>query len=268
LQLSKFSVNCSLIFTELTPYERPFAAAAAGFSFVEFWWPFSSASPGDTEVDAFVGSLRDAGVSLSMLNFFAGNMAAGERGVLSSVERGGEYRESLDVLIHLAEQTGCRVFNALYGNRHPGSTDALQDAIALERLAALSEFTDSTGSVIVLEPLSGIESYPLLTASQVIAIIENLRAHGGTTNVKLLADLYHLSVNGDDVSRVLATLASQIGHVQIADAPGRSEPGSGRLPISRWLTELDAAEYKEKIGLEYRPPAASVDCFTWLTRLE
>jgi hydroxypyruvate isomerase len=164
----------------------------------------------------------------------------------------------------IAERTGCRVFNALYGNRLHEETPEDQDKIALERLTELASFTEKTESAIVLEPLSAMETYPLVTARQAVDVIDNLRQSGASTKVRLLADFYHLAVNGDDGSRVIATYASQIGHVQIADAPGRNEPGTGDLPILRWLDELKDAGYAGLIGLEYKPSTTSVESFGWL----
>ena len=261
---SRYSVNCSMIFTELDLLERPRAAAAAGFSAVEFWWPFAAACPPSREVDDFVRAINDAGVLLSGLNLFAGDMSAGERGILSLPTRGREFTDNIPVIQHWAEVTGCRVFNALYGNRVSDESPEAQDAVALERLADLASFTKTTGAEVVLEPLSAVPSYPLLNALQAISVIDALRASGAATKVKLLADFYHLAVNGDDVSNVIRTFGSYIGHVQIADAPGRNEPGTGELPIASWLEELTTSGYTGRIGLEYRPRSTSVDSFTWL----
>lgn len=261
---SRFSVNCSMIFTELPLLERPAAAARAGFSAVEFWWPFPVANPDENVVGAFTRSLDEAGVALSGLNFFSGDMSAGDRGILSHPAREAEWVDNVAAVGAIAAATGCRVFNALYGNRLSELSPEEQDETALRRLASLASFTDETGSLIVLEPLSGVATYPLITANQAIAVVDALRATGATTNVKLLADVYHLSVNGDDVSRAIATYAAQIGHVQIADAPGRNEPGTGGLPISRWLGELDAVGYDGLIGLEYKPSTTSAESFGWL----
>jgi hydroxypyruvate isomerase len=87
---------------------------------------------------------------------------------------------------------------------------------------------------------------------------------GGASNVRLLADLYHLAVNGDDVPAVIAGDAELIGHVQVADAPGRGEPGTGELPLDGWLSDLQQAGYSGWVGLEYTSKAT--DPFAWLPR--
>src|SRR5215472_1585289 len=129
-----YDVNCSILFTELPLLQRPNAVREAGFDTAEYWWPFTAAVPGDHEVDAFVSSLRNAGVRLVGLNFFAGDMPAGDRGLLSWPGRAAEFRDNVEVVVAIGEQLGCRAFNALYGNRDPASTSGRQDELALGNL--------------------------------------------------------------------------------------------------------------------------------------
>jgi hydroxypyruvate isomerase len=100
----------------------------------------------------------------------------------------------------------------------------------------------------------------------VLDVISRVRAAAGADNLGLLADLYHLAVNGDDVDKVIAGHAGQIAHVQIADDPGRHEPGTGKLPLDRQLADLQARGYAGWVGLEYKPSGASADSFGWLPR--
>ena len=98
----RFDVNCSILFTELPLVARAAAAKAAGFDGVEFWWPWAGMAPSDAEADAFVRSIGDAGVELVSLNFHAGDMAAGERGILSHPGRAGEFREHIAACVEIA----------------------------------------------------------------------------------------------------------------------------------------------------------------------
>ena len=109
----RYLVNCSILFTELPLLERPAAVKAAGFDAVEFWWPFDTSVPADRDVDAFVRAVEDAGVQLSGLNFNAGNMPGGDRGLVSWPARSQEFADNLDVVAGIGERTGCRTFNAL-----------------------------------------------------------------------------------------------------------------------------------------------------------
>lgn len=259
-----FAVNCSLLFTELPLLERPAAANAAGFDAVEFWWPFDEAVPGDAEVSAFEAAVRDAGVSLVGLNFFAGDMPGGDRGLVSWPERLQEFRDNVDVTIGIGERLGCRAFNALYGNRIEGVEPAALDELAAENLASAADAAAAIGATVLVEAVSGAPHYPLLSAADAVAVIERVEGLSGATNLGLLADLYHLAVNNDDVDKVIEAYADRVAHVQLADAPGRNEPGSGLLPLNRWLTGLEDAGYQGWVALEYKPSGSTLDSLAWL----
>ena len=257
--MTRFDVNLSILFTELPLLERPAAAKAAGFDAVEFWWPFDTATPSDADVDAFVSAVQDAGVRLVGLNFFAGDMPGGDRGVLSLPARSAEFVANVPVAVDIAARLGCRALNALYGNRVDGADPSEQDALAAENLVLAAEAFDG---VVLVEPLSGAPRYPLRTAADALAVIDRVDAD----NVKLLADLYHLTVNGEDLDAVIAEHTGRIGHVQIADAPGRHEPGTGSLDLDAHLDKLAANGYQGHVGLEYVPSGASADSFGWLRK--
>jgi hydroxypyruvate isomerase len=254
-----YEVNCSILFTELPLLERPGAVKRAGFDGVEFWWPFTEAVPADKDIDAFVAAVHDAGVQLVGLNFFAGDMAGGDRGIVSWPARSAEFRDNVDVTVGIGERLGCKAFNALYGNRVDDAPPEQQDELGAENLALAAKGAARIGGTVLIEPVSGAPAYPLLTAADALAVIDR----AGEPNVALLADLYHLAVNGDDVDKIIADHADRIGHVQIADAPGRNEPGTGSLPLLAQLADLRAAGYDGWVGLEYKPSGASGDSFGW-----
>ena len=257
-----YAVNCSILLTDLPLLQRPSAARAAGFDAVEFWWPFDSPTPGDAEAQTFIAAVKDAGVQLSGLNFAAGNMPAGDRGILSDPAMTGAFRDNVDIAVGIAEALGTRAFNALYGNCAEGLARAAQDEVAGENLAFAGRAAERIGAVVLIEPVSGAPRYPIKTASDAIGVIDRVGGQHGATNLRLLADLYHLAVNGDDVSAAIRDCSGRIGHVQIADAPGRGEPGTGELPLGSYLEQLFAAGYDGYIGLEYKPTRA--DTFDWL----
>lgn len=133
----RFNVNLSILFTELPLLERPAAAAAAGFTAVELWWPWvDSSTPDQSELDALKQAIEDAGVRLTGLNFYAGQLPGPDRGALSIPgEESERFRANVDVVADFAQSLGCRALNALYGNRVEGVDPAEQDALALENLA-------------------------------------------------------------------------------------------------------------------------------------
>jgi hydroxypyruvate isomerase len=264
LRVPRYAVNTSILFTELPVLERPAAARQAGFGAIEFWWPFDEAVPADSAVDAFVAAIRDAGVQLIGLNFAAGDMPGGDRGLVSWPARSDEFRDNVDVTVGIGEQLGCRAFNALYGNRVDDSQPGQQDDLAVENLTLAAQAAGRIGGIVLVEPVSGAPRYPLKTAADVVGVVERVQRDTGAENLRFLCDLYHLAVNGDDVDSAIALHADRVGHVQIADAPGRNEPGTGDLPLDRWLDALAQAGYDGWVALEYKPSGATVDSFGWL----
>ena len=261
-----YEVNLSILFTELPLLERPEAAKRAGFDSVEFWWPFPVAVPSDGAVDEFVSAVTDAGVRLVGLNFFAGDMPGGDRGVLSWPARSGEFRDNVDVTVGIGSRLGCRAFNALYGLRIDGEDPAAQDDLAVSNLAIAGRAAGAIGGQVLVEPVSGAAGYPLLTAKDAVGVIDRVLEETGVENLRLLCDLYHLAVNGDDLDDVITTHAARIGHVQIADAPGRHEPGTGELELERYLSLLSDVGYDGWVGLEYKPESTTEASLDWLPR--
>lgn len=262
-----YEVNCSILFTELPLLERPAAARAAGFDAVEFWWPWpADPVPRDRDVDAFEAAILDAGVQLVGLNFFAGDLTGPDAGVLSQPSQSAKFRDNVDVVIGMGDRLGVGAFNALYGNRVEEASPQQQDDLAAENLALAAGAAAGIGGRVLVEPVSGQKPYPLRTAADAVAVVDRVSGESGLSNLFLLCDLYHLAVNGDDLDRVVAAYADRVGHVQIADAPGRNEPGSGKLDLDGPLAGLQAAGYAGWVGLEYKPSGKSADSFDWLPR--
>jgi len=260
----RWAVNTSLLFGDLPLEPRAQAARDAGFTAVESWWPFDSAAPADRDVEAFVRSVEDAGVQLVALNFPAGAMAEGERGLVSLPGREAEWRDAVAATIGIGERLGVRRFNALYGNRADGVTPADPDALAVEHLALAGEAAARIGGTVLLEPLSGAPRYPLRTAEDALAVVDRVAAGTGVRSLGLLLDLYHLAVNGEDLDRAVAVHGPRAAHVQVADAPGRGAPGTGELDLARHLGRLEDSGYAGWVALEHLP--GDGDPFAWLPR--
>ena len=256
-----YAANCSLLFTEVPLLQRPAAAAAAGFSAVEFWWPWPDRPvPGDTEVDAFVAAVRDAGVTLIGLNFFAGDLAGPDCGVVSLPDRATEFRDNVDVVIGIGQQLRVGAFNALYGNRVDSASPQQQDEVAVENLHLAARAAAGIGATVLVEPVSGPKPYPLRTAADVVRVLDRV----GSSNVGFLCDLFHLANNGDDVEAAVTDYADRIAHVQIADHPGRHEPGTGTLDLDGLLGQIEAGGYSGHVALEYLPTTSTLDSLAWL----
>ncbi|WP_209325592.1 hydroxypyruvate isomerase family protein [Brevibacterium renqingii] len=259
-----YVLNCSTLLTELPVMERAQAAKDAGFDRVEFWWPFDgNPTPSPAEVDEFIDSLESAGVELAGLNFWAGNMAGGDRGMVSVPGAEADFAANVDIVVEIGRRTGCKAFNALYGLRIEGQDAADQDATAVANLALAARAVAEIGGTVLVEPVSGAEAYPLKRFADAAEVVARVRADGAE-NVAVLADFFHMSVNGDDVAAVIEAEAANFGHIQIADAEGRGAPGTGQLPLQEWIDRAFELGYDGPIALEYKQEQATA--FDWLSR--
>lgn len=228
---------------------------------MECWWPWPQPEPSEDEIQAFIDAIRAAGVQLIGLNFFAGDMPAGERGVVSQPDRIDEFRANVPVALRIGAELGCKGFNALYGNREEGVDPAAQDDLATENLAFAARAAAEIGGTVFVEPLAGAQAYPLLTSADALGVIRRVRAASGLENIGFLLDVFHVAANGDDVPAICRDHAAEVAHCQIADFPGRGEPGTGSLDIEGLLATLRANGYDGWVSLEYNPTVPTPQSF-------
>lgn len=258
----KFAANLSLLFAHLPFLERPQAAAEAGFGAVEFWWPPAEA------VDGLPEAIAAAGVSVVLFNFYAGDMAAGDRGLLSDPERVDHFRSNVPVALELAQQLSCPRINALVGVELPGLEREEQLRLAAESVAWAADQAAEREVTVMIEAVNSIENGPYLltstaAAAEFVAAVER-------PNVELQFDAYHMQRMEGNLVDTFSEHRERIGHVQIADSPGRGEPGTGEINYEFVLTEIERLGYDGFVGLEYKPaggPAASAEGLTWLADL-
>jgi len=257
----ELSANISMLFTELPYPDRYAAAARAGFRVVESWWPFAVPDPSAAEIDDFVRLVETSGVSLGALNFYGGDIPGGERGVASHPDRHDELAANVRALVAIAERTGCRLFNLLYGQLDDRWTPAEQAATAEAAIRSAAKAVEGIGGTVLIEPLTkGLNGrYPLLTADDVLTLLDGRLKD--VDNLSLLFDTFHLGSNGVDL--VTTASAVRVAHVQLADSPGRGEPGSGSLPIDETLDALKAAGYQGVAACEYKPTTDTLASLAW-----
>jgi hydroxypyruvate isomerase len=249
--LPRFCANLALLFTEQPFLDRPAAAAAAGFTEIEVWWPFATARPSQPQIRDFVTSVRSAGVQLIGINLFDGDRAAGERGILTDPGRTELFRATVEVGAQIGSALGCRNFNVLYGNRSPDVPATVQDDLAELNLTYARDRLAQAGGRVLIEPLSAVPTYPIKTADAAASVIARVG------EIAMLFDVYHLAVNGVDVRRAIRQHHVIIGHVQLADSPGRHEPGTGILPFDAILEDLADVGYAGPMSLEYIPAVST-----------
>jgi hydroxypyruvate isomerase len=254
----RFSANASILFKEVPLLERFGRAASAGFSAVEFWWPGHEAEPGAVE-----RAVRDAGLDVALFNFDAGDMAAGDRGLVSDPERQHLFKDNVPRALDLARALGCERINVLVGHEIPGLDREEQLALARENVRFAAEKAEATGVTVMVEAVNTFEngSYLLYTTKQAVEFVERV----GRDNVRIQHDFYHMQRMEGNLVANLREHFDHIGHVQIADSPGRGEPGTGEIHYPFVLGELEKLGYEGYVGLEYNPTTETTEeSLKWL----
>jgi hydroxypyruvate isomerase len=253
----RFSANVSILFKEVPFLDRFGRAREAGFSAVEFWWP--------SEVDASEvrGAIEEAGLEVALFNFDAGDMAAGDRGLAGDPERQRRFRENVPVALDLAGSLGCGMLNALVGHEVPGMAREEQLALARENVRFAATEAGAVGIKIMVEAVNTFENGPYLlyTTEQTVGFVRDV----GRENVRVQHDLYHMQRMEGNLVANLREHIGLIGHVQIADSPGRGEPGTGEIRYPFVLGELERLGYGGYVGLEYNPTTETTEeSLAWL----
>lgn len=251
----RLSANLSFLFGELPFLERFAAAAAAGFRGVECHSPYEHPA---SDVAA---KLRAHGLKQVLINLPAGR--DGERGLTCLPGRHDDFRAALTTAIEYARALECPNIHLLAGvASEKGRGPVYSTYVAnLAHAAALLAKEGLTG---LIEPLSAQEApgYYLDNLELALQVLDDV-AH---PSLRLQFDLYHATLMKLDVAECLREHLDRIGHIQIADAPGRHEPGTGVIPFERILGQLEGAPYPGWIGLEYRPSSETIRSLDWARR--
>ncbi|MBA2692349.1 MAG: TIM barrel protein, partial [Rubrobacter sp.] len=216
----RFDVNVSILFKEHPFLERFSVAREAGFSAVEFWWPTGE------NLDEVEAAVKDADLEVALFNFDAGDMASGDRGLAGDPDRYEQFRENVPVALDLASRLGCERLNALVGHEKEGRRDE-QLELARENVAWAADEAAERGVEIQVEAVNTFENGPFLlyTTKDMVEFVEGV----GRENVKAQYDVYHMQrMEGNLVANMREHIGG-IGHIQIADSPGRNEPGTGEI---------------------------------------
>jgi hydroxypyruvate isomerase len=252
----RFDLNLSILLKELPFTERFAEAKRLGFSAVEFWWP------GDENLTAVATQLQQTGLRVALMNFNAGDMAAGERGFLNDPDKRGWLREQVRLAIEFAQRIGCPQLNALVGNTLADVGREEQLDSVRENLAWMADQAALAGLGIVVESLNSFENtrYLLTNTRDTLKLL----AEVNRPNLKYQYDVYHMQRMEGNIIATLREHIGQIGHIQIADSPSRHEPGTGELHYKHILAAIEQLPYQGYIGLEYNPSGTSEQSFAWL----
>ena len=251
----RFSANVSILFKEVPFLDRFGRAADSGFSAVEFWWP-SDEKPGEVEQ-----AVKDSGLEVALFNFDAGDMPAGDRGLVGEPGLQRQFRENVPVALDLARALECRRMNVLVGHEVPGMDREEQLALARENVRFAADLAGAAD--VMVEAVNTFENGPYLlyTTEQAVEFVKSV----GRENVKIQHDLYHMQRMEGNLVANLREHIGRIGHVQIADSPGRGEPGTGEIHYPYVLAALEDLGYEGYVGLEYNPTTQTTEkSFGWL----
>jgi hydroxypyruvate isomerase len=253
--MPRLAANLTMLWTELDPYDRFRAAAAAGFREVEMLFPHEL-DPTRLEV-----LLSQLGLQMVLFDPAAGDWAAGERGLMCLPGREAEFISTVQAALGLAHQLGTTKINILAGVAPTSVPVEVTMRTAMENLRRAADLAGESSIDVLVENINktDVPGYLINTAEKAAEIVATL----GVPNVRLQLDQYHATMAGEDAVDFLHHHFSQISHVQIADVPGRHQPGTGQAPIARFLDELGRGGYAGWVGLEYRPLGSTEESLVW-----
>jgi hydroxypyruvate isomerase len=241
------SAHLNSLYAELDEADACSAAAKAGFQCVEMW----AAPPENEAANRLIDRLEHHNLSLASVNTHQG-AEPDDFGLVSEPSYVEWWRKDFLDTLGFARRAHARAINVLVGGRSRTASRTAQRRCLLDNLDwSLGQLAEND-PFLLLEPLNGADRRsPLLqNTAAVLAILSELQS---PPNLRLLFDAYHLFQEEDDLIRSLQHAAHAIGHVQLADYPGRAEPGTGELPVGRFLAELGRVGYNGWVGLEYFP---------------
>ncbi|AOE84446.1 hydroxypyruvate isomerase [Pseudomonas sp. TCU-HL1] len=254
--MPRFAANLSMLFTEVDFLDRFAAAAEAGFSGVEYLFPY------DFPVEEIRARLDANKLEQVLFNLPAGDWGKGERGIACHPDRIEEFRAGVDKAIAYAKVLGNTQINCLAGIRPQGHDCATIESTFVENLKFATEKLQAAGIKLVMEAINirDIPGFYLNNTKQALAIREKV----GSANLFLQYDIYHMQIMEGDLARTVESNLAAINHVQLADNPGRNEPGTGEINYRFLFQHLDRIGYQGWIGCEYKPATTTVAGLGWL----
>jgi len=257
--MPRFAANLSMLFTEVPFLDRFDRAARAGFEAVEFLFPHE-ATP-----EAIKAELQAHGLSLILHNLPAGNWAGGERGIACHPDRVAEFKAGVDQAITYATALGVKKINCLAGIKPAAVSDEQARATLVANLRYAAGKLGQHGIDLLIEPINtfDIPGFFVSTTAQGVALLDEV----GAANAYIQYDVYHMQRMEGELAGTLNRYLARIGHIQIADNPGRNEPGTGEIAYAFLFAHLRRIGAKGAIGCEYKPAAATEAGLGWRQQL-
>lgn len=252
----KFSANLSFLYQELGFLDRFAAAAKDGFRAVEYLGPYAETR------EAVAKALRDNGLAQALFNVPSGNWAGGERGIACLPERVDEFRTGVRTALDYAAALNCPKVNVISGLVPAGADMGKLEDTLVENLKFAADLCAKAGVKLLIEPINtrDIPGFFLTTTKQAEGILDRV----GSDNLYIQYDVYHMQVMEGDLIPTYTRLKDRIAHIQVADNPGRNEPGTGEINYPFVLGEIDRLGYDGWIGCEYKPRNGTTAGLGWM----
>lgn len=253
--MPRFAANLTMMFNEVGFLERFEAARRAGFDAVEYLFPYPFPK------EQLAERLQASRLVQALHNLPAGDWAAGDRGIACHPSRVGEFQDGVGLAISYAKALGCAQLNCLAGIRPPGVEEEAAERVLVDNLRFAARALAAEGLRLLVEPINtrDIPGFLLRHTAQALRIMDLV----GEPNLHLQYDVYHMQVMEGDLVPTLRSHLARIAHVQVADNPGRNEPGTGEIAYPFVFAELDRMGYTGWVGCEYRPRLDTVAGLEW-----
>lgn len=254
--MPQFAANLTMLFTEVPFLERFAAARAAGFDAVEYLFPYAY------DKNELASLLKTHGLKQVLHNLPAGNWDGGERGIACHPDRVDEFRAGVDKAIEYATALGCPQVNCLAGKVPAGVTREQAHATFVANLKFAADKLKKAGLKLLIEPINSydIPGFFLNYTAQAAAILDEV----GGDNLYIQYDIYHAQRMEGELAATMQKHLPRIAHIQLADNPGRNEPGTGEIHYPFLFRHLDAIGYQGWIGCEYKPKTTTVEGLGWI----
>jgi hydroxypyruvate isomerase len=253
--MPKLAANLTLLWNEVDFLDRFAAAAKAGFSAVEYLFPYPYAK------QTLADRLGENKLTQALHNLPAGDWSKGERGIAVLPERRGEFRDGVGLAMDYARALGCRQLNCLVGIARAGADEDAVRSNLVDNLKFAAAELGKAGIKLLVEPINtrDIPGFYLSHTKQALELF----AEVGSANLYLQYDIYHMQIMEGDLGPTIRANLPRIAHVQIADNPGRNEPGTGEIHHPFLFELLDREGYKGYVGCEYKPKGKTDEGLGW-----
>lgn len=257
--MPKYAANLTMLFTEAPFLDRFALAAQAGFQAVEFLFPYAFPAHEIRQ------RLQDNGLQLVLHNLPAGDWDAGERGIACLPDRVAEFRSGVSQAIEYAKVLGVPQLNCLVGKTPAGVDDALLRSTLVQNLRYAAAELKKAGLKLLVEPINfyDIPGFYLSRSAQTLAVLDEV----GADNLYLQYDIYHMQRMEGELAATMTQHLARIAHIQLADNPGRNEPGTGEINYPFLFAHLDRIGYQGWIGCEYKPATTTQAGLGWRDRM-